>query len=71
LFIEGGENLTISLETVCIPNAIPNIITGFNDNICWFHGSTSYNISVSGGVYSITELINVIITGMNAIDSNN
>jgi hypothetical protein len=61
----------ISLETICILNAIPNIITGFNNNICWFYGSISYNISVPGGVYSITELINVIITGMNILDSNN
>jgi hypothetical protein len=35
------------------------------------HSSTSYNISVLGRVYSITELINVIITGMNALNSNN
>jgi hypothetical protein len=61
----------ISLETVCIPNAIPNIITGFNNIICWFYGSTSYNISIPQGSYSITELISVIITGMNALNSNN
>jgi hypothetical protein len=61
----------ISLEIVCIPNAIPNIITGFNNNICWFHGSISYNISVPDGIYSITELINVIITGVNVLNSNN
>jgi hypothetical protein len=62
---------SISLETVCIPNVIPNIITRFNDNICWFHSSTNYNISVSGGIYSITELINIILREMNAINSNN
>jgi hypothetical protein len=61
----------ISLETIFIPNAIPNIINNYNDNICWFHGSTSYNISILQGSYSITELITEIITGMNAFDSNN
>jgi hypothetical protein len=61
----------ISLESVCIPNAIPNIISGYNDQICWFQGSTSYNISIPQGSYSITELIPVITTGMNALDSNN
>jgi hypothetical protein len=61
----------ISLETVCIPNAIPNIISGYNDNVCWYHGSTSYNISIPQGSYSITELISEITTGMNALDSNN
>ncbi len=60
----------VELVSATIPNTFYNIRTGVNDRMVWFRGATSYNFIIPPGAYSMTDLLSVIQTGMNAADAN-